>query len=223
MKPLSLALPFAPQVLGALAIAVLGSSTAAADDGDGLYDRFDRDLTVAIGAGGGVVFDGADVRPTLAADVRLRVIDTAGPVVAMRWSADGRSGHGYVLLGVELRPFFPALFLLDLSIGNEWVDLFVQSFGVELGAALFPFDEDFGVALGVGLSVELPLLMPSRTRGTFQSIALRLAARRIDGTSSFQDTPVADRSEWSLLATLAFALSAHIGIADWEPARYRLD
>ncbi|MAQ19826.1 MAG: hypothetical protein CMN30_34115 [Sandaracinus sp.] len=207
----------------ALALVALAATTAAADDGDGLYDRFDRDLTLAMNVGGGVVLAGGDARPTLAADLRLRVIDTAGPVVAMRYGSDGRTGHGHVLVGVELRPFFPALFLLDLSTGNEWVDLFVQSFGIELGAALFPFDDDFGVGLGVGLSIELPLLMPSRTSGTFQSIALRLAARRIDGTPSFRATPDQDRSEWTLMATLSFALSARAGIADWEPVRYRLD
>ena len=210
--------------LALLTTFALTGSARADGDGDGLYRRFDRDLTIALGAGGGLVLDGVKARPSLVADLRLRVIDTAGPVVAMRWGpGDEGSGRGYVLFGVEVRPLFPALFLLNESTGREWVDLFVQSFGIELGTALFPFDQDFGVGLAVGLSIELPLLLPSHTEGAFESIGLRLAARRIDATPAFQGAPEVDRSEWTLMATLAFNLAADAGIAEWEPPRYRLD
>lgn len=206
-------------------IACLAPALAHADDGDGVYDRFDRDLTIATDVGGGLVLDGVDPRPTLTADLRFRIIDAAGPAIGLRWGpagADG-SGHGHVFVGVEIRPLFPALFLLDLSTGNEWVDLFVQSLGLEIGAALFPFDGDFGVGLAVGLSLAIPLLLPSKTRGTFQSIALRLGARRVDATATFQGAPTEDRSEWTVSAALSFAFAAHLGSAGWEPPRYRLD
>lgn len=205
-------------------VLLLWSALAQADDGDGVYDRFDRDLTIAADVGGGVVLDGVDPRATLTADLRFRIIDAAGPAIGLRWGpADGPgSGHGHVFVGVELRPLFPALFLLDLSTGNEWVDLFVQSFGIELGAALFPFDDDFGVGLAVGLSIAVPLLLPSKTTGPFQSISLRLGGRRVDATASFQGTPEIDRSEWTVSAALSFAFAARIGAAAWEPPRYRL-
>lgn len=212
--------------IGALVFALgLWPALAQADAGDGLYDRFDRDLTIATDLGGGVVLDGVDPRATLTADVRFRIIDAAGPAFGLRWGPAGSSGsgHGHVFVGVELRPFFPALFLLDLSTGHEWVDLFVQSFGIELGAALFPFDGDFGVGLAVGLSLSIPLLLPSKTRGTFQSISLRLGARRVDATAAFQGTPEVDRSEWTVGAALSFAFAARLGAASWEPVRYRLD
>lgn len=210
---------------GALVVLFLAwPALAQADDGDGVYDRFDRDLTIAADLGGGVVLDGVDPRATLTADFRFRIIDAAGPAIGFRWGPAGPSGsgHGHVFVGVELRPLFPALFLLDLSTGNEWVDLFVQSVGIELGAALFPFDEDFGVGLAVGLSISVPLLLPSRTSGTFQSIALRLGARRVDASASFQGSPDVDRSEWTISAALSFALAAQTGAASWEPPRYRL-
>jgi hypothetical protein len=214
------------RTLAPFALALCLSPTLAhADEGDGVYDRFDRDLTIATDVGGGLVLDGVDPRPTLTADLRFRIIDAAGPAIGLRWgpAGDGGSGHGHVFVGVELRPLFPALFLLDLSTGNEWVDLFVQSVGIELGAALFPFDGDFGVGLAVGLSLSVPLLLPSKTRGTFQSIALRLGARRIDATAAFQGTPTEDRSEWTVSAALSFAFAARLGAASWEPPRYRLD
>ncbi len=206
-------------------IATLAPAAVHADDGDGLYGRFDRDLTIATDVGGGVVLDGVDPRATLTADLRFRIVDSAGPAIGLRWgpAGDSGSGHGHLFVGVELRPFFPALFLLDLSTGNEWVDLFVQSFGLELGAALFPFDGDFGVGLAVGLSLSIPLLLPSTTQGTFQSIALRLGARRVDATAAFQGTPEVDRSEWTVSAALSFAFAARLGSASWEPPRYRLD
>jgi len=209
--------------VGAWAVEV-GPARASADGpGDGLYDRFDRDLTIAADLGGGAVLDGVDPRGTLTADLRFRIIDTAGPAIGLRWGPDGGSGHGHLFVGVELRPFFPALFLLDLSTGHEWLDLFVQSFGLELGAALFAFDDDFGVGFAVGVSLSIPLLLPSKTRGAFQSIALRLGARRVDATAAFQGTPVVDRSEWTVSAALSFAFAARLGSASWEPPRYRLD
>lgn len=205
-------------------VLALWPALAHADDGDGVYDRFDRDLTIAADVGGGVVLDGVDARATMTADLRFRIIDAAGPAIGLRWGPadDVGSGHGHVFIGVELRPLFPALFLLDLSTGNEWVDLFVQSFGIELGAALFPFDDDFGIGLAVGLSMSVPLLLPSRTTGPFQSISLRLGARRVDATASFQGAPEVDRSEWTISAALSFAFAARIGAASWEPPRYRL-
>jgi len=203
---------------------LLWPALAQADDGDGVYDRFDRDLTVAADVGGGMVLDGVDPRATVTADLRFRIIDAAGPAIGLRWGPadDVGSGHGHVFVGVELRPLFPALFLLDMSTGNEWVDLFIQSFGIELGAALFVFDDDFGVGLAVGLSLSIPLLLPSWTEGPFQSIALRLGARRVDATASFRGAPEVDRSEWTISAALSFAFAARIGAASWEPPRYRL-
>ena len=206
-------------------LCLLWPALVQADEGDGVYDRFDRDLTVAADLGGGVVLDGADPRATAIVDLRFRIIDAAGPAFGLRWgpAGDVGSGHGHVFAGVELRPLFPALFLLDMSTGNEWLDLFVQSFGIELGAALFVFDDDFGVGLAVGLSIQVPLLLPSWTNGPFQSIALRLGARRVDATTSFQGAPELDRSEWTISAALSFASAARIGAAAWEPPRYRLD
>ena len=190
----------------------VGFASVANADNDGVYARFDSDTTLAIVGGAGVSLDGQSTELTVSAELRARVIDAAGPVVGLRW----RSGSGsYLLGGVELRPFFPAFFLLNLDTQSEWLDLFIQSFSVEIGAALFPFDDkDFGVGLAVGLAVELPLLLPSGAPAPVHGLFLRLSARRVDATRSFQATPDSvDRSDWTLTAALSLVFNAQLGAA----------
>lgn len=218
-----------PTALTAALLVSLAVGGARAQDGDGVYRRLDTDATLALGVGGGVVL-GSDASEGDAAgaalvEARLRVLDAAGPVVAYRWS--GAAG-GYLLLGVELRPLWPMLWLIDKPIGVEWVDLLLQSLGVELAAVVLPLgqpssaDVDRGVALSVGVAVEIPLVLPSRMRGAGRGVFLRLAARRIDGTPAFRGTPTdRDLSEWSLHATLQLTLGLDVGAAS-EPPRYRL-
>ncbi len=207
-------------------LGVLSAATVSAQSDDGVYRRWDTDLAVAVGAGGGVVFPGADadIASAVVVEARLRIIDTAGPVVSYRWSGDA---GGYLFLGVELRPLWPALFLVDQPTGIEWLDLFIQSFGVEVGAVILPLgdpdgaDVDLGVGLGIGLAIEVPLIVPSRMHGAARGLFLRLAARRVDATARFRASPDRlDMSEWSLSATLQMSLGGNAG-ADNEPRRWR--
>lgn len=203
--------------VGLLALFVIDASPASADRGDGAYQRVDRGMTFSLVAGATATSGGDTWRGGLAAELRARVLDAAGPVVALRW---GPEASEYVFFGIELRPLFPALFLLDLSTGNEWFDLFVQSFGVELGAVWWPRD-GAGVGLGVGLAIDVPLVLPQR--GTFRGLALRLSARRVDGTSTFQSAPEVDRSEWTLIAALSLSLGVPLAFisSDEDPASIR--
>ena len=208
-------------LLLALASSLIAVSRARADGpGDGLYGRFDSDFTLAVGVGGGATWRqepdaGHAVHGTAVADARLLVLDAAGPFLSARW---GPHAGAYVLAGVELRPLFPALFLLNLSTGHEWVDLFVQSLSVELGAAMLPLSGDLGVGLAVGLGVEVPLLVPTRFA---QGLSLRIGARRITAGPGDRNGPDRRASEWSLLTSLVIKTSVGSTTASREPRRYR--
>ena len=196
---------------------------AAAQTGDGVYRRFDHDLLLTLGVGGGVVLAGgdSDADAALVLDLRARVIDAGGLVLGYRFAPESKS---QVFVGFELKPLWPALFLTSSSTHREWLDLFLQSLGVELGVAVQSLgtDADVTYGLGIGVSLEVPLSLPSHTTGAFHRASLRLAARRVDASRRYLATEdVVDRSEWSLLATVQIVLGVGAG-ADSEPRRYRL-
>ncbi len=67
----------------------------------------------------------------------------------------------------------------------------------------------------------MPLILPRQ--GTFRGLALRLSARRVDGTPAFQAAPEMDRSEWTLIAGLSLSLGVPLAYisADDDPASIR--
>ena len=199
-----------------LALCVFGnaalSEVALADgDGDGIYGRFDHGLVVALGAGGSISTDGSF---RAEGEVRLRFLDAAGPMLSISGAPDRQT---FVIAGVELRPLFPALFLLDAWSGHEWLDLFIQSIGVELGAAFLPGSGS--VAFASGVSVEIPLVF-SRP-GPFNGLGLRLAARRIHPTNAFTPTPEDQAGHVSIMATLSLHLGVRFPASFQEPPGYR--
>lgn len=197
---------------------ITSASSAVAQTGDGVYRRFDHDLMLAFGVGGGVVLADED-EPALVLDVRARVIDAGGLVLSYRYAPESKN---QLFVGFELKPLWPALFLTSSSTGREWLDLFLQSLGVELGVAMMPLGDDTGYGLGIGVSLEVPLSLPSNTTGAFHRANLRLAARRVDATRGYLGTDDGvDRSEWSLMATLQIIVGVS-GNTDAEPPRYRL-
>ena len=112
----------------------------------------------------------------------------------------------------------PALFLQTMSTGHEWLDVFLQSLGFELGAG-FALDGHGHVGLAWGLAIEVPLVVPSRFA---EGVYLRLAARHVNASPSYQLTDDArDRSEWTGYATLVFQLGLGNRVAKWSPPRFR--
>ncbi len=205
-------------MLAVLWVATLSASTADAQRGDGVYHRWDRDLTLSVSAGAGLDRHAGETSFSGVAEARLRVLDTAGPVIA------GRFGErSSLFVGVELRPLFPALFLIDKPISIEFWDLLVQSIGVELGVA-YVFDQPRGFAFAYGFSVEVPLVLPSKwsREGAAEGVWLRLSARRISATRRRAGEVIPDaEGEWSVMAQLAIKFGLHVGAAAWEPPRYR--
>jgi hypothetical protein len=193
-----------------LSTIVFFDSQAYADD-DGVYGRFDHGLVFALGAGGSTSTSG-EVRAE--GELRMRVLDAAGPTLSISGAPDRQT---FVVTGIELRPLFPALFLLGAWSGNEWVDVFLQSIGIDLGAAFFPGSG--GVAFAYGFSVELPLAL-SRP-GPFDGLGLRIAARRIAPSNAFAPTPESESGHFSVMATLSLHLGVRFPASFREPPGYR--
>lgn len=199
---------------GALVLAVLfavtGPTTAR---GDGVYGRFEGDLTVSAAAGAGVRWAGPEDGAVATASLRFRYLDAVGPLVAGEWSPGGR---GRVLLGLELRPLFPALLFSGLSSGNAWLDLWLQSIGVDLAMAFEDDGQALGVAFVVGLACELPLLMPHRADAPdrWPGINLRLLTRHRAAPAGAIAGPAAGASDWLLAAELVFWFTADAGLVN---------
>ncbi len=147
------------------AIAGLAGSARAAEPAasprgpDTTYGRIDGD--VAVVAGLGVAIGPRDPRAAL--DARLRYLDSVGLFVTYedgRLFGSGADPTRVLAGGLELRPLFIGRWLEGLELGEARPDLFLDSFGIELGGFLAqPSGGSFGQRPGfqVGLALELPV------------------------------------------------------------------
>ncbi|MCC7537572.1 MAG: hypothetical protein IT379_15220 [Deltaproteobacteria bacterium] len=193
-----------------VAAAVLALSSPAlvahADDdaGHGAYGRFDADLVLALDLGGGLRTDGAGV---LAGNVRGRYLDSAGLVLGAERDLD--EGAIHVVAAIDLRPVFLARFFLDMEIGDSWIDLLLDSVGLELGAVWARAGErDDGAALLVGGGLEIPVYL-RRARG----VALRLGVRYVAARERWQHGPEGGLTDTSFVAALVVRTAVSSGIA----------
>ncbi|MFZ1866268.1 MAG: hypothetical protein WAU39_18755 [Polyangiales bacterium] len=190
-------------------------SASAQRQGDGLYGRWDRGLTLALGAGGGATWLDRRADPNVIGEARFLVADVAGLVLAGRWGPD--SGQ-HLFLGVDLRPLFPALFFLYKQTWNEFADLVLQSIFFEIGPA-FLLDGDKSTGLGVGFGFAVPLYRPLNT---LEGLWLRIGSRYVNADPSYRNTePTSVRTRWTLYATFVVRLGFKSHISSWEPPRYR--
>jgi hypothetical protein len=146
-----------PKIGGTLRRASKGSE---GPDVDTSFGRVDGDLAVVIGAG--VTVGPAAPRGT--GDLRLRYLDTVG--IFGTYEDDSLLGTSSqpqraIAVGAEVRPLFLARWLTGYQIGKSWLDLTIDSFGLEVGAVFLQpqndaFDPRPGLQLGLGL--EVPLL-----------------------------------------------------------------
>ncbi len=203
----------------ALALALLViAAPASAQNGDGVYGRLDGDLTLSAGVMGGAVSNDR-VHPTwtgsVSLELRARILDSGGLFAIGEWRPEGDSR---AIVGVDLRPFFLPRFLLGLETGSQWFDLLFDSIGLDLGAAIGPFDHDAGVALAIGFGVDVPLFLPERTSG---GVFLRLGGRYVTASALDQAAPRNGTSDWVLLAGLDFRALVGTGLPGWSGPRYR--
>ncbi|MBX7195010.1 MAG: hypothetical protein K1X94_23350 [Sandaracinaceae bacterium] len=212
-----------------LMLATLTSSASAqvrterASD-DGVWGRFGSDLVLSIGANAGVGLGDPSLlaRGSSAAafevdlELRLRVIDSAGLVVAPEWRPDGASR---LVAALDLRPVFLARFLFGASTYDRYVDLFLDSIGVELGATIFAPEGRVAAAFAIGFGADVPLWVPPEITG---AIALRLGARWTGAGSADVWGPNRAVDDWTIHAGLLVRFHANVGLATWEPARYEL-
>lgn len=202
-------------VAAILALSFVAAPASAQRDGDGLYGRWDRGLTLALGAGGGATWLNGKPDANVIGEARFLVADAAGVVLSGRWGPD--SGQ-HLLLGVDLRPLFPALFFLYKQTWNEFADLVLQSIFFEIGPA-FLLDGNRSVGLGVGFGFGLPLYRPLTA---VKGLWLRIATRYVNADPAFRNTqPTSDRTQWTLYATFVVRFGFASKLSRWEPPRYR--
>lgn len=212
---------FALAVLAAPARAQVRTERAS---DDGVWGRFGSDLVLSIGANAGLgLGDPAALARgsegpvfSLDAELRLRVIDSAGVVIAPEWRPEGASR---LVAAIDLRPVFLARFLFGATTRDRYWDLFFDSFGFELGATIFAPEGRVAVGWVVGFGAEIPLWVPPEITG---ALALRLAARWTGAGSADVWGPNRPVDDWTLHAGLLVRFHANIGIASWEPPRYRV-
>jgi hypothetical protein len=148
---------FAAIVLVASAASREARAAGPEDTTDG---RIDGDLSASAGLGATFGPRG----PRAAIDLRLRYLWTAGVFATYEdgpllggSAAPRRAFAG----GVELRPIFLARWLQGKELGNPYLDLTIDSLGLELGAVfLQPEGASFGARPGLqaGLGLQVPVL-----------------------------------------------------------------
>jgi hypothetical protein len=202
-------------LLAGLLFAAIVASTqpcfAQYDQGDGVYGRLNHDTILSYGAGFALGFDASQ---TFAADLRARYLDSAGVVVAPEIRTNGEPA---IAIAVEIRPLFLGKFLTGNYSGRSWVDLTVDSIGVEVGSWFGPLDEGAGVAFLAGGGLDLPLGADGSS-----GLWLRLGARWIYAHERDLGSPEEGESKAMIMAVLYFRSAVDLGIASWEPSRYTL-
>ena len=203
------------------ALVVLVPALARAQDtphGDGAYGRLDGDLALSAGVSGGAVTNDR-VHPawtgSVSLELRARILDSGGLFAIGEWRPEGDSR---VIVGVDLRPLFVPRLLLGGQTGSQWVDLLIDSVGLDLGAALGPFDGAAGAGLAIGFGLDVPLFLPERTSG---GVFLRLGARYVTASALDQAAPHGGTTDWVLLAGLDIRVFVATGLPLWEGPRYR--
>lgn len=168
----------------AIVVALLVGTTRsrAADRKDGSHGRVDGDLAIEAGVGAGF----GPRSPRGVADLRFRYLSMAGvfgtyedgPLFGSR--AEPKRA---LATGLELRPLFLAKWFTGRYSGNPYLDLAIDSIGLELGAVFVqPEGARFGAKPGLqaGLAFEVPVF-PSAS-GPF--IAVHAGARWSDAALS---------------------------------------
>lgn len=128
---------------------------------DGVYGRLRGDTALSIEGSGGVAFAPDGVRPVFGGTLRARYLDMTGIFLAYD-NAPGATRFDALSLGADIRPLMFARIFSDWERGPRFVDLLLDSIGIEMGIAWVRPGEAWGTGSGLswvfGAGVELPLL-----------------------------------------------------------------
>lgn len=144
-----------------------------------MYGRFEKDLVLSAELVAGTV-RGADGAWRAGGDLTLRAryLQMLGVALGYLRALGGDRGDA-LWLGVDFRPAFFARINYNMQQGPRWLDLMLDSIGVEIGAAWIRPGEPLGAGSGFGgvfgAGVELPL----HWRDGGGAVMLRLGARWI--------------------------------------------
>lgn len=182
----------------ALAIPFLARPARALDGPDTAHGRIDGDVSASLALG--ATF--GPRAPRAAFDLRLRYLWTAGVFATyedgplLGTSSEPRRAFA---AGIELRPLFLAKWLQGKETGNPYLDLTIDSLGLELGAVfLQPIGTSFGSK--PGLQAGLGLQVPIFPNATGPVIGLHGGARWSNALLAGRDAENAsDRSLFFLL------------------------
>ena len=142
---------------------------------DGMYGRLERDVVLSAELSAGAAqAHGADWAPAADVTLRARYLDMAGVALGFRRTFAAQRDDA-LFLAVDLRPAFFARVNFDFQRGPRWLDLLLDSIGLELGAAWVRPGEGRGegAAALVGVGMELPL----HWRDGAEAVMLRASAR----------------------------------------------
>jgi len=178
-------------------VTLSGARAAAAQDVGGAYGRLEGDLVLSVEALG-ALSDGPDLAGALSVAARARYLEMTGLAVGYD-RAFSSTRRDALWLAVDFRPTWLARFTSDRERGPRWLDLLIDSIGIELGGAWLRPGEPLGAGGGFGFvlgsGVELPLLW---SRG--DGLMLRVGARWLSARA------------WDAQGTGAVDGSAEVGV-----------
>ncbi len=156
---------------------LLLSAPAAAQDVGGVYGRLGGDLVLSVEALGAFQTSDSGEHGAVSVAARARYLEMTG--LALGYDrAFAPTRRDALWLAVDFRPAWLARFTNDLEQGPRWLDLLLDSIGIELGAAWVRPGETLGRGGGFGFvlggGAELPLVW---SRG--DGLMLRVGARWI--------------------------------------------
>jgi hypothetical protein len=108
---------------------------------------------------------------------------------------------------------------MNLSLGDRFWDLLLDSIGIDLGVALVPLDEDIGAALAIGFGLDVPLVFFGEG---YEGISLRLAGRHVAALPTDRLGPDDGINDWLAMAAIVVRGSVSTGLPSWERPRYEL-
>ena len=197
-------------ILACACLLVTARAEATENGDDGLYGRLRGDLVLSVEGALLAQWNEGSAQPAMTTALRARYLDMIG--LALGYDARLAGGrYDAAWSAVELRPLLLARFAQDWEHGPRWLDLLVDSIGLELGLALLrPGDTPgggLGLAMVLGTGFELPLVW---SRGS--GLLLRVQGRWFPSRQGDVQGPGAGGAGFELGAGLVLRTIVRTGL-----------